>query len=50
MLISRYVEWGKEEFGEEAASISGTLWRSEAWDAKFERESAAAREERTQAR
>ena len=36
--------------GELAASISGTLWRSDAWDAKFERESAAVREERTQRR
>ena len=33
--------------GELAASISGTLWRSEACDAKFERDRAAVREERT---
>ena len=36
--------------GELAASISGTLWRSDVWDAKFERESAAVREDRTQRR
>ena len=33
--------------GELAASTSGTLWRSEACEAKFERERAAVREERT---
>ena len=33
--------------GELAASISGTLWRSEAWDAKLERERAAVSDERT---
>jgi hypothetical protein len=33
--------------GEVCASISGTLCRSEVWDAKFERQSAEVREERT---
>jgi hypothetical protein len=33
--------------GELAASISGTLCRSDAWEAKFERDSAAVRDERT---
>ncbi|KAH9819761.1 hypothetical protein Tdes44962_MAKER05161 [Teratosphaeria destructans] len=33
--------------GEVWASISGTLWRSEAWEAKFERERAAVRVLRT---
>lgn len=33
--------------GELAASISGTLWRSEVCEAKFERARAAVREERT---
>lgn len=33
--------------GELAASISGTLWRSEVCDAKLERESAAVSDERT---
>ena len=36
--------------GELAASISGTLWRSEVWEAKFERDRAAVREDRTQRR
>lgn len=36
--------------GEVLASISGTLCRSEAWEAKLERESAAVRVERTQDR
>ena len=36
--------------GELAASISGTLWRSDACDPKFERESAAVSDERTQRR
>jgi hypothetical protein len=33
--------------GEVCASISGTLCRSEVWDAKFERHRAEVREERT---
>jgi len=33
--------------GEVCASISGTLCRSEVWDAKFERHKAEVREERT---
>jgi hypothetical protein len=33
--------------GEVCASISGTLCRSEVWDAKLERHSAEVREERT---
>ena len=33
--------------GELAASISGTLWRSEVWEAKFERARAAVKEDRT---
>jgi hypothetical protein len=33
--------------GEDAASISGTLCRSEVWEAKLLRERAAVREERT---
>jgi hypothetical protein len=33
--------------GEVCASISGTLCRSEVWDAKFERQRADVREERT---
>lgn len=33
--------------GELAASISGTLWRSDAWDAKLARDNAAVREART---
>jgi hypothetical protein len=33
--------------GEVCASISGTLCRSEVWDAKFERQSAEVKEERT---
>ena len=36
--------------GELAASISGTLCRSDVCDAKFDRERAAVREERTQRR
>ena len=36
--------------GELEASISGTLWRSDVCDEKFERESAAVREDRTQSR
>jgi len=36
--------------GELAASISGTLWRSEVCDAKLERESAAVSDERTHCR
>ena len=33
--------------GEVCASISGTLCRSEVWEAKFERHSAEVRDERT---
>lgn len=33
--------------GELAASISGTLCRSDVWDAKFERDSAAVRDDLT---
>ena len=40
----------KRTSGEEAASISGTLCLSEACEAKFDRESAAVREERTHCR
>lgn len=36
--------------GELAASTSGTLCRSEVWDAKFESERAAVRDDRTQRR
>lgn len=36
--------------GDDAASISGTLCRSDAWEAKFERERAAVRVDRTQER
>lgn len=36
--------------GEVAASISGTLCRSEAWDAKLVRDSAAVKDERTHCR
>lgn len=37
----------KRTSGEVWASISGTLWRSEVWDAKLERQSAEVRLERT---
>jgi hypothetical protein len=37
----------KRTSGEVCASISGTLCRSEVWDAKFVRQSAEVREERT---
>ena len=36
--------------GEVTASISGTLCRSEAWDAKLERDRAAVKDERTHCR
>ncbi len=36
--------------GELAASISGTLCRSEAWEAKLERERAAVSDDRTHCR
>ena len=41
------VKWLRRTSGELAASISGTLWRSDVCEAKFDRERAAVRDERT---